>query len=108
MNWDEFNLAQKALFVSIIVIFLFHIGRHSVFCLIEKLVAKKNDVEIADTPMPNFFDAIQEVDIEDYIEDFVHFTSFGFSFFRSKDKIERLKEELEERKTGLNKVSDSG
>lgn len=54
--------------------------------------------------MPNFFDAIQEVDIEDYIEDYTHFRVFGFSFFNSPEKIQRLKDELAERKAGMNNV----
>lgn len=57
--------------------------------------------------MPNFFDAIQEVDIEDYIEDYTHNRIFGFSFFNSPESIQKLKEELQERKAGLNNITPS-
>lgn len=97
INWDSLSPAQSALGIAIIALFSFHIIRKLMDWWRARVEAQNKAIEISSTPLPNFFETIQEQDIEDYLDDYEHFTQFGFSFFNNKDKIKRLKFELEKR-----------
>lgn len=75
--------AQVALGASIIGMILFHVLRLIYDAWRARVEENERLIEISSTPLPNFFDTLAKKDIEDYLEDYEHFTTFGFSYFNN-------------------------
>lgn len=74
--------------------------------LYNKLVENdQNSIEMSAQKLPNFFDSLQEHDIEDFLQDIDDFKEYGVSYHTDR-QVSYLKIELEEREAGINKRVD--